>query len=103
MAFRVILTDPALAEVEEAADYIWDESPVNARRWLTEFWQAVETLRNMPSRHALIPEAETIGIPYRSLPHHSHRIIYRIVEEQAVVYIVRVYHSARKPLGKEDL
>ncbi len=103
MAFRVILTDPAFVDVEEAANFIWAESPVNARRWLADFWWAVDSLKEFPFRHALIPEADAIGIPYRSLPVHSHRLVYRVDEERSVVYVVRVYHGARKPLKLEDI
>jgi len=103
MIFRVILTDLAVKDVETAADFIWAESPENCRRWLTEFWQAVDMLKSMPFRHALIPEAEPIGIPYRSVSVHSHRLIYRVDEKQSKVYVVRVYHGARKPLSFEDV
>ena len=92
------MTDLAFAEIEKAADFIWVESPVSARRWLSDCWRAIETLKEMPFRHALIPEADDLGIPYRSLSFHAHRLIYRVDEERSVVYVVLVYHGARKPL-----
>jgi plasmid stabilization system protein ParE len=103
MTFRVIVTDPAFADIEEAADYIWTESPGNARRWLSDCWRAIDTLKEMPHRNAVIPEADLLGLPYRSLPLHAHRLIYRIDEERSVVYIVRLYHGARRPLTIEDV
>ena len=103
MAFRVILADPAFLDVEDAVDFIRADSPVNARQWLADFWMAVATLKEFPFRHALIPEAESIGIPYRSLFVHAHRLIFRVDEERATVYVVRVCHGARKPLNLEDV
>ena len=102
MTFKVIVSDPACVDMEEAADFIWSESPGNARRWLAECWQYIHSLSEMPFRHALIPEAVEIGLPYRSLPFGSHRLIYRVDEQLLVVYVVRVYHAARKPLTSSD-
>lgn len=90
-------------DVEEITDYIWSSSPGAAKRWQTGFWQVVKDLKRMPAKYALIPEAEDIGVPYRDVLHHSHRVVYRIEEEAAVIYIVRVYHGARRPLTKRDL
>lgn len=102
MTFRVIVTDPAFADIEEAADYIWLDSPGSARRWLSDCWQAIDTLKELPLRNPMIPEAGLLGLPYRSLLLHAHRLIYRVDEERALVYLVRVYHSARKALATED-
>ena len=44
-----------------------------------------------------------LGKPYRSAQHYSHRLIYRIDEEASIVYVVRLYHGARKPLEPEDI
>jgi plasmid stabilization system protein ParE len=103
MAFSVLVTDPALADMHEAADFIWVESPGSERRWLANCWRAIETLEELPLRHALIPEADILGLPYRSLPLHTHRLIYRVDEQQFVVYLVRVYHGARRPLTLADV
>jgi plasmid stabilization system protein ParE len=103
MAFNVVVTDPAFADMEKAADFIWVESPGSARRWLSDYWRAIDTLEVLPLRHALIPEADILGLPYRSLPLHTHRLIYRVDEHRSVVYVVRVYHGARRPLTLEDV
>ena len=79
------------------------ESPSASRRWLIEFWQAIDSLKEMPFRAAIIPEAEAIGIAYRGLLLDPHRIIYRIDEDRSIVYVIRVYHGARRPLMREDL
>lgn len=101
MIFRVIVSDTAFGDMEEAAEFIWSESPGNARRWLSDCWRGIYSLGEMPLRHALIPEADEIGLPYRSLPVSSHRLIYRVDEEKSVVYVVRVYHAARRPLDSD--
>ena len=103
MAYKVILSDPAVVEVEEVVEFICADSREKARLWLSDFWWSVDTLKELPLRQPLIPEAESMGIPYRSFPLYSHRVIYRVDEEQGIVYIVRVYHSARRPLKPDDV
>lgn len=61
------------------------------------------SLQEMPGRFPVIPEAEELGLPYRSALHHSHRVIFRVDAEKNTVYVVRVYHGARRPLTPEDV
>jgi plasmid stabilization system protein ParE len=103
MAFKVILTEPAFRDADEAAGFIAEESLDAARQWLVSFWQLLDTLKELPFRYAVIPEADSIGIAYRGVMYHSHRIIYRIDEERSSVYVIRVYHVNRSPLSSEDL
>lgn len=51
----------------------------------------------------LFPKPHLWGGPYRSLPYFSHRIVYRVDDQNAQVYVVRVYHSARRPLEEENV
>ena len=65
--------------------------------------RASEQPQEMPAKFAVIPEAEVLGKPYRSALRYSHRLIHRIDEEASTVYVVRLYHGARKPLESEDI
>lgn len=98
MAYKVLLSAPAERDIEEAVEFIAANSTEVASKWLSGLQEAIQTLEEMPARHALIPEAGMIGVPYRSLPYFSHRVIYRLDEANAQVFVVRVYHGARKPL-----
>lgn len=103
MAYKVLLSAPAEHDIKEATEFIAANSTVAASRWLHGLQEAILSLEEMPTRHALIPEAATLGMPYRSLPYFSHRVIYRVDEQNAQVFVVRVYHGARKPLAEEDV
>lgn len=103
MAFQVELSQQAEADIAEAADYIAADSPDNARKWVDALLVQLETLREMPQRHDLIPEAKLLLRHLRSIQHYSHRIIYEVNEDNLRVSIVRVYHGARKPLRRKDL
>lgn len=103
MTFRVVVTDPAMADMEEATDFMWEVSPIDARRWLSDCWDVIDSLKDLPLRHPLIPESDALGLSYRSIHVHRHRVIYRVDEQRSIVYVVRVYHGARKPLHLADI
>ncbi len=103
MAFDVEITDPARDGIDDAVTFIARNSQAAARKWKTARQALILSLGEMPGRFTVIAEAGELGLPYRSAPHHSHRVIFRIDEEKNTVYVVRVYHGARRPLSHEDI
>ena len=103
MAFSVEITDPARDDIDNSVAFIAQKSQSAARKWKTELQALILSLQEMPGRFAVIPEATDLGIPYRSAPHHSHRVVFRIDELNNTVYVVRVYHGSRRPLSSEDI
>lgn len=103
MDFKVEVTEPSEADIDEAAAYIALDSPSSAQKWNRELWELIFSLRKMPARFSIITEAKALGFPYRSALHYSHRVIFRIDEAAQTVFVVRVYHGARMPLDSEDV
>ena len=103
MAFSVEITDPARDDIDDAVTFIAQKSRPAARKWKTELQSLILSLQEMPGRFAVIPEAAEMGMLYRSAPHRSHRVIFRVDEQKNTVYVVRVYHGARHPLTDEDI
>lgn len=103
MAYRVKFSFRAESDVREAAAYIRSDSPRAAQRWVLGLREAMAVLRDAPLSLPFIPETDRLGRPYRAIHYYSHRVIYRVDEENAVVYIVRVYHGARRPLEDGDV
>lgn len=103
MAFDIEITDPARDDIDDAVTFIAQNSPAAARKWKTALQALILSLQEMLGRFAIIAEAGELGLPYRSTPHHSHRVIFRIDEEKNTVFVVRVYHGARRPLSHEDI
>ncbi len=89
----------------EYATFIRDKhkSPEAARRWLDGLFAAIKGLAETPDCLPVIPEADELGFPYRSLHYHSHRVVYAVHEREQLVTIHRIYHSARKPLADENI
>ena len=53
----------------------------------------IRSLKSMPQRHEVIPEAQDLGVDYRHIISGNYRTIYRINEDWVIV--LRVIHAAR--------
>jgi plasmid stabilization system protein ParE len=103
MAFRIEFARSAELDIIELVDYIAGDSPPMAKKWFDELFASLETLRELPLRHALIPEANDLKRELRSIHHYSHRIVYEVQAAENCVYIVRIYHGARRALTAKDI
>lgn len=93
---RVIVTATAVADIAEQVAYISEDSPTAAARWYDGCFDAIQSLRSMPLRCRLAPEAETFEREIRHLVYFSHRILYEVAGE--TVNVLHVRHGARLPL-----
>jgi plasmid stabilization system protein ParE len=87
MAFDIEITDPARDDIDDAVTFIAQNSQAAARKWKVSLQALLLSLQDMPGRFAIIAEAGELVLPYRSAPHHSHRVI----------------HGARRPLSHQDI
>jgi plasmid stabilization system protein ParE len=102
--YKVVQTQHSKADALDATQYIVLESGrTRAVNWITGLERTMLSLDTFPNRGAPIPENEHLDLFYRHLIYHSHRIIYRVDEEAKTVIVIRVYHSARRPLSGQDL
>jgi len=72
-------------------DYIAEDSPENAYRFIERLFDAAEPLADQPKMGRHVPEAERQDM--RELLYKDYRIIYRIKPEQ--VDILTVIHGSR--------
>lgn len=63
--YKVEITAVAECDSWEIHDYIAHDKPAAARRWIDGLSQRIESPATTPERHAVIPEAEELGISYR--------------------------------------
>lgn len=96
---RVIVTLTAVADIAEQVANISEDSPTAAARWYDGCFDAIQSLRSMPLRCRLAPEAETFEREIRQLVYFSHRILYEVAGE--TVNVLHVRHGARLPLTPE--
>jgi plasmid stabilization system protein ParE len=95
---RVVWTDPALADLEAAADYIARDSPRQASLFVRRAFQATDRLETFPRSGRIVPEAGFDTI--REILIAGYRIVYVISGSEILVSLV---HHAARPLSADDL
>ena len=78
------------ADPEEIGDYIADDSPAIASRFIERLTSKLEALGRHPMMGRARPELRS---DMRSFPYGSYLILYRIIGDG--IEIVRVVHAAR--------
>ncbi|MBL8048628.1 MAG: type II toxin-antitoxin system RelE/ParE family toxin [Chthonomonas sp.] len=103
MGYSVVITERAKHDIDEAIRHIATDSLPAATRWNDKFIATTEILADTPFQFSLISEVHKLKREYRSANLHSHRVIFRVLEENQTVLILRVYHGSRRPLTSIDL
>ena len=80
-------------DVDKIHDYIALDNPKAAARWVRQFFRLSRSLKTLPFRYEVIPEAAEFKREIRHVLFGNYRIFY-LVEKQ-VVTILRVIHAAR--------
>ena len=88
---KVTWSPLAERRAREAVDWISQDRPEAAAKWLDEVLEAVKKLDRMATRGRIVPE---IGrAEYREIFHPRYRIVYRLKNNEVVILTIR--HSRR--------
>jgi plasmid stabilization system protein ParE len=101
MDHKVRITPEAEADLRAIGDYIAQQAPDTARRFIRSLRTQIATLQTFPDRHGQAPEAELAGIELRQMIHGMYRVLYTCDAETVTVHGIR--HGARRPLRPEEL
>jgi toxin ParE1/3/4 len=107
VSYTVFITSHAEHDLEAIHEYIAQhDSPKNAKYVLDRLSVIVEKLSSMPERGTVPVELRSLGMTeFRQLYFKPYRVIYRISENQVIIYLVadgrQDMHSllARRLLG----
>ena len=88
----------AIERISEISDYIAQNSPVAAEKWIHSIFDRVEQIKDFSQSGRFVPEINRKDI--RELIIVNYRIIYRI--ETHTISILTVRHS-RQILPEEDI
>lgn len=91
--FHVEITASAERDVRAIRDFIARDKPQAAGKWARSIERKIRSLKSMPQRHEVIPEAQDLGVEYRHILFGNYRTIYRIEDDRVIV--LRVIHAAR--------
>lgn len=105
MKYRVEMLNLATQDAHEFSHYIAEmESDAEpALKWLDGLEAAVMRLESFPKRHKIVSELATLDGEYRGFVYGSHRVIYRVDDNESMVYVLRIWHGARQDLLESDL
>ena len=90
MAYEVLLTDGAERDLEDIYDYISEfDCQANAIRVLDRLAAIIESLSELPQRGSFPRELLALGIrDYRQVFFKPYRVIYRVIGERAIIYVI---------------
>jgi toxin ParE1/3/4 len=90
MPLQVLLTEDAEHDLEDLYNYIAEhDSPKNADRVLDRLVEVTQGLEAFPERGTQPKELRSIGIQeYRQVFFKPYRVIYRVLGDQVVVYLI---------------
>jgi toxin ParE1/3/4 len=88
--YGVLLTQGAEQDLESIHDYISEfDSVANANHVLDRLMEVVEGLTQFPERGSYPKELVALGIKdYRQTGFKSYRVIYRILGDRVVIYLI---------------
>jgi plasmid stabilization system protein ParE len=84
---KIVWSPLAIERAYEEAQFIAEDKPEAALRWLDKLFEATDRLEMFPESGSIVPE---ITLPeYRQIIYRSHRVIYRIEKNQVSILTVR--------------
>lgn len=88
--YQVMLTRGAEQDLESIYDYIYEyDCPASANHVLDQLMHAVRSLEQFPERGSYPKELAALGIrEYRQTAFKPYRVIYRIVDNQVIIYLI---------------
>ncbi len=87
----IVITETAYADLEDIENYISQDSPTIARKFIVRIFDRIEQLYDYPESGKPVPEIKDQTI--KELLLNKYRIIYQIQEDK--INILRVVHGAR--------
>ena len=84
---KIIWSPLAIDRASEIADYIAQDKPSAAKRWINEVFRKVEQLKSSPQIGRVVPEIS--DNQFRKLIYGNYRIIYRMEIKQISILTIR--------------
>jgi plasmid stabilization system protein ParE len=84
---RIIWSPLAVDRASEIADYIAQDKPSAAEKWIYPVFSKVEQLKSSPEIGRIVPEIN--DSQFRELIYGNYRIIYRIETKQISILTIR--------------
>ena len=84
---KIIWSPLAIDRASEIAEYIAQDKPSAAEKWINTVFSKVEQLKSSPEIGRIVPEIR--NEQFRALIYGNYRIVYRIEKEQISILTIR--------------
>jgi len=84
---RIVWSPLAVDRASEIANYIAQDKPSAAEKWINTVFSKVEQLKSSPEIGRIVPEIS--DSQFRELIYGNYRIIYRIENKQVSILTIR--------------
>jgi len=84
---KIIWSPLAIDKASEIAEYIAQDKPSAAEKWINTVFSKVEQLKSSPEIGRIVPEIRNDQI--RELIYGNYRVIYRIEKKQISILTIR--------------
>ena len=100
--YKIIFTDDAIIEMEHIYNYISNNlHAINAaKRLMIKVEKYTKILEKMPRAHKIIKSYPELELEYRRIIINNYVIIYTIIENSKLVFIVHMYYGRSDYLSK---
>ncbi len=110
MTYRVMTSRRVDREIGQIARWYFDRSGSEqvADEWVVKFHAAAATLATQPDRCPLARESAAFDFEVRELLYGSgrkktHRILFRINDDESVIEVIGVRHFAQRDLAPDEI
>lgn len=100
--YHVIITERALAALQEIFNYIQHDSPQNAAEVIERLLDEIDDLEFMPSRFKVVGRSRKHRSPIHARTVKPFLVYYRIDEPRRAVFIDDVRRGTRRPSRRFD-
>jgi len=84
---KIVWSPLSVARAAEIAEYIAQDKPASAEKWINAVFTKVEQLKSSPEMGRVVPEISDSR--FRELIYGNYRIIYRRAKEQISILTIR--------------
>ena len=95
--YKVLITQPAIEDLQNIVDYIATElkEPSTAKKLIGKIKEAIMSLAEMPTRHALVADEDLAVQGIRWLMVDNYMIFYIVAEKNRTVVVIRILYGRR--------
>ena len=94
--YLVIFSEQSLSDLKAISDYISEQAPLTAPRFIEKLLDSVESLEFLPHRYKVAQARNVRPGGVRIMPVASYLVYYRVIENKKAVRVLRVRHGARR-------